>query len=120
MRKFTMSRRRAVSISNGFFLVALAFFILTGLWWPWIIAGVGGTIALRQYLTGSVWLSAVTVIISGLIIITQFFRFDWSAYLAALLIVAGIFIIVREGFFSGDTNGEDKAEEIKEDADIRN
>jgi hypothetical protein len=36
-----------------------------------------------------------------------------------LFVIGGIYIIFREYFFAQDTNGEDVAEEIEEDADTK-
>lgn len=118
MQPVNIPKKRAHALSNGIFLVFVAIMVFTNLWWPWIILAIGITLATRQYLTGRIYYSALTTVIAGLLFFMEFFRFGWNEYIPVLLLIAGIFIIVREVWFTRDTNGEDKAEEIAEDADI--
>jgi hypothetical protein len=114
----TLSRKKAISLSNGVFLVCVAFMVFFNAWWPWMIAAIGLTIAIRQFFSGRVYYAGITTAIAALIFSMEFFQFGWHSYFPALLLIAGIFIIVREVWFFGQTGGEDKSEEIKEDADI--
>lgn len=112
-----LSKRKSDAISNGVFLIALGILFYTNTWWPGILIAIWAALGLRQYLTGRTYdLIISSVILLGLFIIT-FFRIEWSLLMPILFVVGGIYIIFREYFFSEDTNGEDKAQEIKDDID---
>lgn len=113
-----MSKKKAYSISNGIFLISLAILIVTKAWWPGILLAIWATLASRQYLSGRLYYAIVSsIVLLGLFAIS-FFKYDFDILAPILLVVGGIFIIVREYFFTEDTNGEDKSIEIIEDADL--
>ncbi|MFQ5729417.1 MAG: hypothetical protein ACE5GN_03555, partial [Waddliaceae bacterium] len=86
--------------------------------WPGIILAIWATIGSRQYLAGRIYQAVLTTFILLGIFFTALYKFNFEALAPVLLVVGGIFIIVREYSFSKDTNGEEKSEEIKNDADI--
>lgn len=112
-----MSKKKADAISNGTFLVALGILFYTNYWWPGILVAIWANVGLRQFLTGRIYdLCISTFILLGLFVVT-IFNFEWSVLLPILFVIGGIYIIFREYFFAEDTNGEDKSQEILDDAD---
>lgn len=111
------SKRKADTISNGAFLIALGILFATDTWWPGILLAIWVTLALRQYLAGRIYdLCISTAILMGLFAIS-IFKWNWSVLMPILFVVGGIYIIFREYFFGEDTNGEDKSQEIIDDLD---
>ena len=118
MSKPLMSKQKSEILSNCVFLLGLTILLYTGAWWPGILLALWATLALRQYLTGLMYDVIVTsVLLIGLFVVS-FFQIDWNVLMPILFVLGGIYIIFREAYFSGDTNGEDKAKEIEEDVDI--
>lgn len=116
MSQLVLSPRKAASISNGVFLISLGILFFTNLWWPGILLALWATLGLRQYLVARYWDFALTsIIFIGLFVLNYL---DWDILLPVLFVVAGIFLIVREYFFGGDTNGEEKSKEIEEDVKL--
>ncbi len=113
-----MSKKKAHAISNGIFLISLGILIFTNAWWPGILIALWATLASRQYLTGRVYQAIITSIILIGLFVVSLVKFDYAIIAPVLLVVGGIFLIVREYFFEGDTNGEDTSEIIIEEADI--
>jgi hypothetical protein len=118
MSKKVMSKKKANAISNGVFLISLAILIVTGDWWPGIILAIWATLVTRQFLTGRYYYAVVSSVVFLGIVIVSHFQFDFDILAPVLLVIGGLFIIVREYFFTEDTNGEDKAIEIIEDSDV--
>ncbi|MBA3815752.1 MAG: hypothetical protein H0X29_04380 [Parachlamydiaceae bacterium] len=120
MDQYKMSKRKADTISNGAFLIALGVLIYSNYWWPGILAALWVSIGLRQFLTGRIYDFCIsTLILLGLFAITVL-NFEWAVLLPVLFIVGGIYIIFREYFFAEDLNGEDKSQEILDDTDNEN
>jgi hypothetical protein len=113
-----MSKKKASAVSNGIFLISLAILIVTDAWWPGIIIAVWATVASRQYLSGRYYYAVISSIVLLGLVVVSYVKFDFDILAPVILAVAGLFIIVREYFFTEDTNGEDKAVEIIEDADV--
>lgn len=114
-----MSKKKADTISNGAFLIALGVLFYANYWWPGILLAIWISIGLRQFLTGRIYdLCISTAILIGLFVITVS-NFEWAVLLPVLFIVGGIYIIFREYFFAEDTNGEDKSQEILDDTDSK-
>ena len=112
-----MSKKKAHAISNGIFLISLGILILTNAWWPGILLALWASMATRQFLTGRVYYAMLTsLILLGLFFVTLFKFHDYLA--PVILVVSGIFLIVKEYFFEEDTNGEDKSQQLLEDAEI--
>jgi O-antigen ligase len=113
-----MSNKKVHAISNGIFLICLGLLIVTGMWWPGIILAIWATVFSRQYLSGRIYYAIVSSIVLLGLFVVSYFKFDFEYLAPILLVVGGIFIIVREYFFTQDTNGEEKSVEIIEDAEI--
>jgi predicted membrane protein len=112
-----MSKRKAEAVSNGVFLIALGILFYTNKWWPGILIAIWAALAIRQYFTHRIYdLCLTTAILAGIFIIS-FFNFKWDILMPVLFVVAGIYLIFREYFFSEDSNGEEKAKEIQDDYD---
>ncbi len=113
-----VSKKRASAISNGIFLIAIGILIVTGAWWPGILLALWATVASRQYLSGRMYYAILSSIVLLGLFALSYFKFDFDILAPVLLVVVGIFIIIREYFFAEDTNGEEKSKEIIEDASI--
>lgn len=118
MAKPLMSKKKAHALSNGVFLICLAILFYTNLWWPGILLALWATIGLRQHLLGRRFDFIVTSIIFIGLFLVSVFKLEWNVLMPVLFLVGGLYLIVREYFFESDTNGEEKSEEILEDADI--
>lgn len=117
MSKLELPKRKANALSNGVFLIGLGILFYTNAWWPGILIAIWVSLALRQYLTSRTYdLIISTFILVGLFLITLF-KLDWSLLMPILFVIGGIYIIFREYYFAEETNGEDKSQEIKDDAD---
>lgn len=102
----------------GLFLVCLGILVFTNTWWPGILLALWITLASRQYLEGRIYHALITtLVLVGLFFLTLF-KFYHEMLLPILFVVAGLFLIVREYYFTKDTNGEEISEEIKDDADL--
>jgi hypothetical protein len=94
------SKKKADAISNGVFLISLAFLFYFNFWWPGILLSLWAMLAIRQYLTARHYDFVITsVILLGLFTI-YFFHLEWSMLMPALFFVGGIYIIFREYYFS--------------------
>lgn len=117
MNKPLLSKNKADAISNGAFLVVLGMLIYANAWWPWILIALWVWVAIRQFLTGRNYdLIVSSVILLGLFIVSLF-DIKWSILMPVLFVIGGIYIIFREYFFGKDANGEEIADEIKDDTD---
>lgn len=117
MGQYTVSKKRADAIANGAFLICLGILFYTNYWWPGILLAIWVNTGLRQFLTNRLYDFFISsLILLGLFAIT-FFDFEWAVLLPVLFVVGGIYIIFREYFFAEDTNGEEKSQEILDDAD---
>lgn len=113
-----MSHKKANSISMGIFLICLGILVLTNTWWPGILLALWATVASRQYLEGRIYPALITTVVFVGLFVLALFRFYHEMLLPVLLVIAGIFLIIREYYFRKDTNGEEKSEEIKDDVDL--
>lgn len=94
------SKKKADAISNGVFLISLAFLFYFNFWWPGILLSLWAMLATRQYLTARHYdLIITSVILLGLFTI-YFFHLEWSMLMPTLFFVGGIYIIFREYYFS--------------------
>lgn len=113
-----MSKKKAHAISNGIFLISLGVLIFTNTWWPGMLIALWATLASRQYLTGRVYQAVITSIVLIGLFVVSLVKFDYDIIAPVILVVGGIFLIIREYYFEGDTNGEEASEKIIEDTDI--
>jgi hypothetical protein len=112
-----MPSHKAQAISNGVFLIGLGILFYTNEWWPGIILVIWAALALRQGLTGRYYDVLLTSLVLLGLFIFSFYDLKWSVIAPVLFVLGGIFIIFREFFFTKDTNGEEKSEEIKDDVE---
>ena len=118
MKQLVLSKKKATMISNGIFFFFLGIMIFTNSWWPGIIVALGVTLTSRQYLSGRYYSAIISAVIFTAVFLFALSRFNFDVLAPVLFILAGIFLIVREYYFAQDTNGKEKSEEIKEDADL--
>lgn len=117
MAKALVSKRKADAFANGAFFIGLGILLYTNMWWPWILVAVWVFLSLRQFLTGRHWDFAIsTTLLAGLFLIS-YFHIDWSLLAPILFVVGGLYIMFKEFFYAEDSNGEDKAQEMKDDID---
>jgi len=120
MTQLLLPKRKAIAISNGVFLISLGLLFFTNFWWPGILLALWATLGTRQYLSGRNFdLIITSVILLGLFVVALL-PFDVNVLLPVLFVIGGIYIIFREYYFGEDSNGEEKSQEIKDDADINN
>lgn len=112
-----ISKKKADAFANGALFISLGIMLYTNMWWPWILIALWIFLSLRQFLTGRRWdFLFSTILLLGLFVIS-YFHIDWSLLAPVLFVVGGIYIIFKEIFYSEDTNGEDKLQEMKDDID---
>lgn len=108
MNQPILPKRKAEVISNGIFLAALGILFWTNSWWPGILLAIWATLGTRQYLTGRIWDFAITSLILIGLFIVSFFNVSWSVLVPVLFVIGGIYIILREYFFSDSPDDENK------------
>ena len=114
MSALLLSKRKADVIGNGLGLIGLGFLFYTNYWWPGIMLVIWVTLAARQFFTGRFYDLALTSIIIGVIFSVNFFQVDVSTLMPALLVLGGVYILLREYFYSDD-NDTPTATEVKKD-----
>lgn len=115
MAGLIVSKRKADVFSNGAFLISLGILFYTNAWWPGILLAIWIALFLRQYLTGRTYDAIISSVILLGLFFFSFFDFQWAVVMPVLFVLGGIYIIFREYFFTEDTNGEEKSQEIKDD-----
>lgn len=89
-------KRKADTISNGVFLVLLAFLFYTGQWWPGILFALGLTFAVRQYLTGRPLDFFATIVIVGILGVITLADHIFSSFFPLFFLLAGFYLIAKE------------------------
>ncbi len=113
-----LPKRKVHALSNGAFIVSLGVLFYTNFWWPGILLALWVYMALREWLSGRTYdLIISSVVLLGLFAVSLF-NWSWSVLMPVLFVLGGIYIVFREFVLESDTNGEDIAEEIEDDADI--
>jgi len=104
------SRKKAHSLSTALFLIGLALLAFTENWWPGIMLAVGLPLAIRQYLLGRPYDTAVTLLVFVGTFITVQFEITWRIFLPILFTLGAIYILCRE-FIAPDPTTEEEEEE---------
>ncbi len=118
MKNLKLSKRKVDALSNGVFFITLAVLFYLNFWWPGILIAIWAMLAMRQWLTDRKFdLIMTSVILIGLFIVS-YFNITWSILMPVLFVLGGFYIIFREFFYPDGDDGEDKAQEIKDDTDI--
>ncbi|ADI38659.1 putative membrane protein [Waddlia chondrophila 2032/99] len=113
-----MSKKKAHAISNGIFLIGLGILILTNAWWPGILLALWAMLASRQFLTGRKYQAVLTTVIFLGLFILAMLKFDYDFIAPVMLVIGGIYLIVKEFYYENDTNGEETSQLIKDNADL--
>lgn len=111
-----VSKRRASAISSGMLLILLAVNTMTGIWYPYIFITIGAPIFARQFLTGRIYDSCVTLCIFGGLFLVERFYIEWKTILPVIFILSALLILFRE-FCSPQA---EKEPEHLEDVDLEN
>ncbi len=104
-----VSEKRARVLSTSLFLVATAAVIITKFWSAMALA-FGLSLALRQYLLGRKYDSAVSLVIFVGAFVTYQFDIKWRIILPVILTLAAIFLVFRE-FSESEAREESEDEE---------
>jgi hypothetical protein len=96
MARALTSRKRAKSFALSLFLVGVAALIFWGAWWPGILLVVGIPLALKQYLSGRMYDTCLTLVIFGVGFITVQFDISWQILLPVLFVIGALYIFLRE------------------------
>lgn len=110
MAKHLASERRAKAISLALLFIGLAIVAFLHAWWPGVMLAVGVPLALRQYLLGRPYDTAVSLLVFGGVFITVQFDISWEILLPVLFTVGGIYVLFRE-YIESRNPPEDEAEE---------
>ncbi len=121
MKKLHVSKKKAIGLSMALFLVGLAIISYLGAWWPGIMLVIGVPLALREYLMGKIYDTAITLVIFLGVFVTVSFNISEKFLLPVLFMLGGIYIFFRD-FIEDKTMSEadreeDLNEELEEDKD---
>jgi predicted membrane protein len=100
MKNFRIAKSKADALSNGFFLITLGALVYWNIWWPGILLALWILFAVRQYLTGRYYELIVSTGIFFTLFITAYFNFNWTILTPLLFVVGGLYLILREFFYS--------------------
>ena len=92
----SISKRKSNTISVVLFLLLLLVNGLSGYWWPYIYITAGAPIFSKQFLSGRVYESIVTLTVFGGLFLVSNFTIDWSTILPVVLSVSALMILFRE------------------------
>lgn len=118
MKTPAFPKRKIDALSNGVFFIVLAVLFYTDFWWPGILIAIWAMLALRQWLSNRKFDLIMTSVILGGLFIVSFFNITFSVLIPVLFVLGGLYIIFREFFYPDGSSGEDKAEGIRDDADL--
>ncbi|MGA8164031.1 MAG: hypothetical protein WB791_03280 [Waddliaceae bacterium] len=96
MAKPIVSKKKAYTISLGLFLVCLGVLVFTNMWWPWILLALWIMVSSRFYLEGKILYAVISTFIFLGLFFTALLKFAHEMILPVLLVIAGIFLILRE------------------------
>lgn len=96
MSKSRPSQNRINTLTLVLFLLGLAILAFTDQWWPGIMLIIGIPLAIRQFCAGNTRSMAITVIVFGGIFILQIFPVPTRNILPVLLLLAAIYLLLRE------------------------
>ena len=113
MSKHIISEKKASGITSGIFLIILAYLAFINSWWPGILIAVGVTSALRQLFRGHYYDMTLSIVIFGGLFAVFYLKFEIAVLLPVLLVIAGIYIILREYIQPDEETEEEKEDEIQ-------
>lgn len=119
MKYIVLSRKKIDALANALLLIGLGVLLYTNLWWPGILLVVWASLGLKQWLTNRKFDLIITSVILWGLFIASYLDLKWNVLIPVLFFLGALYIIFREFFFSEDTNGEEKSQEIIDDADIK-
>lgn len=96
MRFPLLPRRKAAALSNGVFLILLAFIFYSGQWWPGLLFAFGLSAALKHYLTGRRLNFIIVVALMGFLGLLTLTGHAFSLLFPFVLAAAGLFLIGKE------------------------
>lgn len=96
MRFPILPRRKAVALSNGVFLILLAFLFYSGQWWPGLLFAFGLSAAFRYYMTGRRLKFVIVVALMGLLGILTLTGHAFSFIFPFILAACGLLLIGKE------------------------
>lgn len=94
-----LSTQKANIFSTGVFLIALGILAYLNWWWPGMLIALWSLFATRQLLTQRVNDFLITSLLLIGIFATYYVRVNWDLLAPLLLIIAGVYIILREYFY---------------------
>lgn len=113
-----LNKNKSDAISNGLFFILLGMMIYAGNFWPWLLLAFWVWLGSRQLLTARYYdFTLSTILFLGLFLVA-YFNLNWSILMPVLFVLGGLYLILREYYFGGNPNGEDIADEIKDDIDL--
>lgn len=113
-----LSKRKIDTLSIVIFFLVIILLYFMNFIWPGVFLALWALLATRQWLSNRRFdLIMTSIILLGSFTI-YFFDITWSVLMPVLFILGSFYIIFREFFFPEDIVGEEKSEEIEDDADI--
>ncbi|MBS4167383.1 hypothetical protein [Parachlamydia sp. AcF125] len=114
-----LSKGKADAIANGVFLICLGILLYSSeRWWPGILLAIWGSLAVRQYLTGRIFDFAISSFILLGLFLATIFQISWSTLMPLLFVIGGVYLVVREYWFTESIEQEGSRalkKEIKEE-----
>ena len=90
------SKKRAAALSSALMLVLLAINSFTGYWFPYIYITIGAPLAFRQFLSGRIYDTILSLCIFGGLFLVSAYSIDWSVILPVVFITSALMILFRE------------------------
>lgn len=115
MPKPLLSKKKAISISNGAALVGLGMLIYSNKWWPGVLLVFWVALVLRQSLTGRYYDAILSTIILVGLFLVAYIKINWSVLIPVLFVIGGIYLIFREFFYADDSLEDEILNENSED-----
>lgn len=101
-----MSPRKASALSNGVFLILIAILVYTNSLWPGILFAIGAFLIVRQYFSGRRVDLIITIVVIAIISLVSITGLSLSTLAPLALVLAGLYLILREYFFVESAHDE--------------
>lgn len=118
MKHALLSKRKADAVSNALFFILLGMMIYTGALWPWLLIAFWAWLGSRQLLTARLYDFGISTFLFIGLFLVAYFNLNWTVLTPVLFVVGGLYLILREYYFGAYPEGEDVADEIKDDAEL--
>ena len=114
MDKPLTSKKKADSFSWGIFLIGIGILYFSGSWWPGIMLVIGIPVALKQFLLARIHDAIITLIVFIGTYAIEAYNLRWNVFVPVILMVGGLYIILKE-FFNTKESEIEKEEDLNKE-----